>query len=164
MAKTNATSEDKIVETNMINAEDKNIDRISDSRTIMESQNNNHSNHSMSKGSNLSVSNQSVGSTRSNQNTLRQYFMSNSSTKYASIDNTGNVSPSLVGGTPADKDYTNLIDKIDTSISMVCETQSQVGGTPADNDYMNHTITQNKFSDDSGYISTVEGTQDDVVY
>ena len=36
MAETNATSEDKIIETNMINAEDKNIDRISDSRTIME--------------------------------------------------------------------------------------------------------------------------------
>jgi hypothetical protein len=148
----------------MINAEDKNIYRISDSRTIMESQNNNHSNHSMRKDSNLSMSNQSGGSTRSTQNTLRQYFMNSGSKKYASIDNTGNVSPSLVGGTPSDKDYTNLIDKIDTGISMVCETQSQVEGTPAYNDYINHTITQNKFSEDSGYISTVEGTQDDVVY
>ena len=55
MAKTNASSEDKIVETNMINAEDKNIDIISDSRTIMEPQNNNQSNHSISKSSNLSI-------------------------------------------------------------------------------------------------------------
>jgi hypothetical protein len=47
---------------------------------------------------------------------------------------------------------------------MVNKNHCLVRGTPADNDYMNHTITPNQCDGDSGYISTVEGTPDDVVY
>ena len=88
----------------MDNVENKYIDVNLGKHPIMKHQNFDHSSHSMSKSSNLSVSNRSVSIT-SAQKTLRQYFMNNNSKTIAPIDNMDNVSPSLVGGTPADKEY-----------------------------------------------------------